>query len=122
MIKFGTGGWRAFIGEEFTQANVRLVAQAVANIMQKESVVANGFVIGYDRRFLSDKAALWFAEVLAANSITVSFINRFVPTPIVMFQSNKWVVPIQLVLPPRITLPTTTASRYLLKVAVTPMK
>ena len=89
MIKFGTGGWRAFIGEEFTQANVRLVAQAVANIMQKESVVANGFVIGYDRRFLSDKAALWFAEVLAANSITVSFINRFVPTPIVMFQSNK---------------------------------
>ncbi|WP_141706031.1 hypothetical protein, partial [Vibrio rumoiensis] len=37
MIKFGTGGWRAFIGEEFTQANVRLVAQALANIIQNRS-------------------------------------------------------------------------------------
>ncbi len=86
MIKFGTGGWRAFIGEEFTQANVRLVAQAVANIMLAEQVQDNGFVVGYDRRFLSDKAGKWFAEVLAANGIKVSFINRFVPTPIVMFQ------------------------------------
>lgn len=25
MIKFGTGGWRAFIGEEFTKDNVRLL-------------------------------------------------------------------------------------------------
>lgn len=89
MIKFGTGGWRSFIGEEFTQANVRLVAQAIANIMINENAVDKGFVIGYDRRFLSDKAAKWFAEVLAANGITVSFINRFVPTPIVMFQCNK---------------------------------
>lgn len=89
MIKFGTGGWRSFIGEEFTQTNVRLVAQAIANIIINENAVDKGFVIGYDRRFLSDKAAKWFAEVLAANGITVSFINRFVPTPIVMFQCNK---------------------------------
>lgn len=38
MIKFGTGGWRAFIGEEFTKDNVRLVAQAVANIINAENV------------------------------------------------------------------------------------
>ena len=44
MIKFGTGGWRAFIGEEFTKDNVRLVAQAVANITNNESVA--------DRRLL----------------------------------------------------------------------
>ena len=36
MIKFGTGGWRAFIGEEFTRENVRLVAQALANIINNE--------------------------------------------------------------------------------------
>ena len=79
MIKFGTGGWRAFIGEEFTKDNVRLVAQAVANITNNESVADRGFVIGYDRRFLSDKAGRWFAEVLAANGIVVSFIDKFVP-------------------------------------------
>ncbi|EGR2794804.1 phosphonomutase [Vibrio navarrensis] len=89
MIKFGTGGWRAFIGEEFTKDNVRLVAQAVANIIHDEAVAHRGFVIGYDRRFLSDKAGAWFAEVLAANGIVVSFINKFVPTPIVMFKAKQ---------------------------------
>ncbi|PSW04263.1 phosphoglucomutase/phosphomannomutase family protein [Photobacterium lipolyticum] len=89
MIQFGTGGWRALIGEEFTKENVRLVAQALANIMLKEQVTGNGFVIGYDRRFLSDKAAAWFAEVLAANEINVSFIDKYVPTPIVMFQCKE---------------------------------
>ncbi|MEF1230361.1 phosphoglucomutase/phosphomannomutase family protein, partial [Vibrio fortis] len=89
MIKFGTGGWRAFIGEEFTRDNVRLVAQALANIINDEDAAQNGFVIGYDRRFLSDKAACWFAEVLAANNIKVSFIDKFVPTPIVMFQAKE---------------------------------
>ena len=89
MIKFGTGGWRAFIGEEFTRDNVRLVAQALANIIKNENAAENGFVIGYDRRFLSDKAACWFTEVLAANEVTVSFIDKFVPTPIVMFKAKE---------------------------------
>ncbi|MGF1872769.1 phosphoglucomutase/phosphomannomutase family protein [Photobacterium indicum] len=89
MIQFGTGGWRALIGEEFTRENVRLVAQALANIMHNENVIDNGFVIGYDRRFLSDKAAAWFAEVLAGNGITVSFIDKYVPTPVVMFESKE---------------------------------
>ncbi|MDC5838396.1 phosphoglucomutase/phosphomannomutase family protein [Vibrio europaeus] len=89
MIKFGTGGWRAFIGEEFTKDNVRLVAQALANIINQEQVAGKGFVIGYDRRFLSDKAGRWFTEVLAANGITVSFIDKFVPTPIVMFKAKE---------------------------------
>ncbi|HGS4462690.1 TPA: phosphoglucomutase/phosphomannomutase family protein [Vibrio metschnikovii] len=88
MIQFGTGGWRAFIGEEFTKDNVRIVAQALANIIHQEQVAEQGFVIGYDRRFLSDKAGRWFAEVLAGNGIVVSFINKFVPTPVVMFQAK----------------------------------
>ncbi|WP_441257122.1 phosphoglucomutase/phosphomannomutase family protein [Vibrio sp. Vf1514] len=88
MIQFGTGGWRAFIGEEFTKDNVRLVAQAVANIINHEQVADSGFVIGYDRRFLSDKAGRWFAEVLAGNHITVSFIDKFVPTPVVMYKAK----------------------------------
>ncbi|RTZ15012.1 phosphoglucomutase/phosphomannomutase family protein [Vibrio aquaticus] len=89
MIKFGTGGWRAFIGEEFTKDNVQLVAQALANIISNENVADKGFVVGYDRRFLSDKAGRWFTEVLAANAIKVSFIDKFVPTPIVMFKAKE---------------------------------
>ena len=88
-IKFGTGGWRAFIGEEFTKANVQLFAQAIANIMIKENAQEKGIVIGYDRRFLSDKAAVWFSEVIAGNGIKVLFIYKISPTPLTMFAVQK---------------------------------
>lgn len=89
MIKFGTGGWRALIGEEFIKSNVQLLAQGIANLMKEENCEENGFVIGYDRRFLSDKAARWIAEVLAGNGIKVYFIDRVSPTPLVMFTVKK---------------------------------
>lgn len=85
MIKFGTGGWRALIGEDFTKENVSILAQAVANIMKRGKKTSNGFVIGYDRRFLSDKAAVWIAEVMSGNGIKVYFIDKVAPTPLVMF-------------------------------------
>ena len=85
MIKFGTGGWRALIGEDFTKENVCVLAQAVANLMKTGKCAGKGFVIGYDRRFLSDKAAVWIAEVMAGNGIKVYFIDKVAPTPLVMF-------------------------------------
>ncbi|HOB16968.1 MAG TPA: phosphoglucomutase/phosphomannomutase family protein [Defluviitoga sp.] len=90
MIKFGTGGWRAIIGEEFIKENVLLLAQGLTDLMLEEKVDKEGFVIGYDRRFLSDKAARWIAEVLAANNIKVYFIEQYVPTPMVMFAVNQY--------------------------------
>ncbi|MEG1000506.1 MAG: phosphoglucomutase/phosphomannomutase family protein [Cellulosilyticaceae bacterium] len=88
MIKFGTGGWRALIGEEFIKDNILLVAQAVANMMHEESVVEKGIVIGYDRRFLSDKAARWVSEVMAGNGIHVQLINKISPTPLIMYYAK----------------------------------
>lgn len=85
MIKFGTGGWRALIGEDFTKENVRIVAQAVSDMIKAEKVQDNEFVIGFDRRFLSDKAAKWMSEVLAGNGIKVIFIEKIAPTPLTMF-------------------------------------
>lgn len=85
MIKFGTGGWRALIGEDFTKDNVRILAQAVANLMKTGKCADKGFVIGFDRRFLSDKAAVWIAEVMAGNGVKVFFIDKVAPTPLVMF-------------------------------------
>ncbi|MBQ1936060.1 MAG: phosphoglucomutase/phosphomannomutase family protein [Clostridia bacterium] len=81
-IKFGTGGWRAIIGDEFIKENICLLAQAVAEDMEpgKDAVV-----IGYDRRFLSDTAAIWASEVFAGNGIKVWFVDRIAPTPLVMF-------------------------------------
>lgn len=85
MIKFGTGGWRAVIGDEFIKANIVALAQAVADDIIEKGAQEKGIVIGYDRRFLSDFAAKWVAEVFAGNGITVHFVDRIAPTPLVMF-------------------------------------
>lgn len=53
MIKFGTGGWRAIIGDDFTRENIQILAKAMADKMKAEGVADKGLVIGYDRRFLS---------------------------------------------------------------------
>ena len=85
-ISFGTGGWRAIIGDEFTRANVRLLAGALAQRIKDEGVADRGLVIGYDRRFLSDVAAHWAAEVFAGEGITTQVIKvAQAPTPMIMW-------------------------------------
>ncbi len=85
MIKFGTGGWRAIIGDEFIKSNICLLAQAVSDDIIEKGKEDVGIVIGYDRRFLSDSGAKWAAEVFAANGIKVHFIDKIAPTPLVMY-------------------------------------
>ncbi len=92
MIKFGTGGWRAVIGDEFTKANVKLLVQGLCDIFEKDSLKKET-VIGFDRRFLSDFAAKWAAEVFAANGVKVRFIGRDAPTPMIMFAARQADVP-----------------------------
>ncbi len=46
MIQFGTGGWRAIIGDQFTRANVQLLMAALAQKMKDEGVADRGFLIG----------------------------------------------------------------------------
>ena len=36
MIRFGTGGWRAVIGDDFIKSNIQRVAQGVCLLAQKE--------------------------------------------------------------------------------------
>ena len=85
MIRFGTGGWRALIGDGFIKENIVRVAQGVADLMAEEGKTDKPVMIGYDRRFLSEEAAKWIAEVLTANGATVWFMHRSAPTPLVMF-------------------------------------
>ena len=93
MIAFGTGGWRAIIGDEFTKANIQILAKAMAKKMKTEGVADQGIVMGYDRRFLSKETIYWSCEVFAEEGIKVFFINRSVPTPLVMFYVMKHNMP-----------------------------
>lgn len=89
MIKFGTGGWRAVIGEEFTKANIQKLAKGLAVKMKDEGVADKGIVLGYDRRFLSKEAMKWAGEIFAAEDIKTYLINRSSPTPLIMFYVMK---------------------------------
>ena len=89
MIKFGTGGWRAVIGDGFTKANIQLLVQGLCDKIIASGVQHKPVIIGYDRRFLSDIGAKWAAEVFCGNSIGVHFIYRNSPTPLIMFQVKQ---------------------------------
>lgn len=89
MIKFGTGGWRAVIGDEFTRENIQRLSKALAEKMKDEGVDEKGIAIGYDRRFLSKESAIWASEVFAAEDIPVKFILGSAPTPLIMFYVMK---------------------------------
>ena len=92
-IKFGTDGWRAVIAEDFTFANVARVAQAAADhwkseVRSPESEVFGRdlkVVIGFDRRFFSDRFAQTAAEIFAGNGFRVVLTPEPTPTPSVSF-------------------------------------
>lgn len=81
MIKFGTSGWRAVMGEEFTFQNVRIVVQAVANHLKKKFPEKKiSVVVNYDTRFLSERFAFEAAKVLSHNKIHVFLADRDSPS------------------------------------------
>ena len=83
MIKFGTGGFRGVIGDDFTKQNVQLVAQALCNIIRADNSNLP-VVVGFDHRFCSDRFAQWFGETLAGNNVRVLLYAEPMPTPAVM--------------------------------------
>ncbi len=84
-IQFGTDGWRGVIADDFTFANVRRVAAAVASYVRAESEPSRGLVVGYDTRFLSAECAREASEVAAAAGIPVTLANQATPTPAVSY-------------------------------------
>ena len=93
MIQFGTGGWRAVIGDGFTRENIRRIARALAERIRREGMAEKDLCVGYDRRFLSREGAIWFSEVLAGEGIHVLFVNLSCPTPQVMFTVKQQGLP-----------------------------
>lgn len=93
MIKFGTGGWRAIIADEFTKANLRLLTAGLCKLMQEQGLSGSEVCVGYDRRFLSKESAHWAAEVLAGYGFHVYMVNRSSPTPLIMFVVRERNVP-----------------------------
>ena len=93
MVKFGTGGWRAIIADEFTKANIQLVVAGLCKLMDLEGYSGATICVGYDRRFLSKESCHWAAEVLAGNGYKPLVVNRSSPTPLIMFTVKQMELP-----------------------------
>jgi phosphomannomutase len=80
-IQFGTDGWRGVIAEDFTLANVRKVALAIARYVIRVEQPSRGVLVGYDTRFGSDRAARVAAETVAMTGTPVWLASDACPSP-----------------------------------------
>ena len=80
-VKFGTDGWRGIIADDFTYANVRVAARAIAHYVLEQEDASRGVCIGYDTRFGSRSFAKVVASVMSEAGISVALANGITPTP-----------------------------------------
>lgn len=87
-IAFGTDGWRAIIGDEFSITNVARVAEGAADWL-KLNMAKPSVVIGYDTRFGGKLFAETVAKVFAFKNIKVYLTDKFCSTPMVSLGTAK---------------------------------
>src|SRR6202050_1033708 len=80
-IKFGTDGWRGVIAEDYTFANVRKVACAIARYVGRAEKPNAGVIVGYDTRFGSERFARAAAEVVSMAGMPVWIAEKACPSP-----------------------------------------
>src|SRR5205807_456793 len=84
-IKFGTDGWRGVIAEDFTFANARIVAHAIARYVVRNEDARKGVLVGYDHRYAADRVAAAVAEVISASGTPVWLADKPCPTPAISY-------------------------------------
>jgi len=87
-IHFGTDGWRAVIGDDFTYDALRRVADAAGRVFAADSP-GGTVLVGYDTRFEADSFAAAAAEVLASHGLTVRVSDRYCPTPALCWSVSR---------------------------------
>ncbi len=81
QIHFGTDGWRGVIADDFTYANVRKVAYAIARYVVRAEQPARGVLVGYDTRYASERFARVAAEAVAMTGTPVWIADQACPSP-----------------------------------------
>lgn len=79
-IKFGTDGWRAVIGDDFTYANLEIVTRATARWLLLSNPEPS-VVLGHDTRFQGRAFSEYAARVFGSLGVRVILASRVAPTP-----------------------------------------
>jgi phosphoglucomutase len=89
MIRFGTSGWRAVIADQFTDANVRLVIGAIANLVSRGEHAGRPLLVGSDTRFMTERFVRMAADHLGAAGLSALACVRPTPTPVLAYSVRK---------------------------------
>lgn len=87
-IKFGTDGWRAIVGKDFNEENVRKVTKAVGKYVFDNFGVEKKIIVGYDPRNMALEFAVQTAEQLANYGFKVLLSDKVLPTPTLAFNAK----------------------------------
>lgn len=87
-IKFGTDGWRAIIGEDFTEQNVGIVTNAIAKYVFENFGITKKIIIGYDPRNFANDFAMQSATNFAEVGFEVLVSKEVIPTPALAYNAQ----------------------------------
>lgn len=87
-IKFGTDGWRAVVGEDFTSQNVEIVTNAIGKYVFDNFGQDKKILIGYDPRNKAKEFATQCADLLGCFGFEVFLSNSVLPTPVLAYSAQ----------------------------------
>ncbi len=87
-IKFGTDGWRAVVGEDFTKENVEIVTKAIANYVFENFGIYKKIIIGYDPRNMAKEFSSQCANLLCEFGFNVLYSEKVLPTPVLAYNAK----------------------------------
>lgn len=87
-IKFGTDGWRAIVGEDFTSENVEIVTKAIGKYIIDNFGLYKKVLIGYDPRYMAKELSLECANVLKNIGFNVLYSEKVLPTPVLAYNAK----------------------------------
>ena len=87
-IKFGTDGWRAIVGQEFTEGNVKIVTNAIAKYVFDNFGINKKIIIGYDPRNMADVFSMQSAKILSNLGFEVLYSDKIIPTPVLAYNAK----------------------------------
>lgn len=87
-IKFGTDGWRAVVGKDFTAGNVEIVTKAIAKYVFENFGIYKKILVGYDPRNMAKEFAKQCSDSLAGFGFRVLLSNKVIPTPVLAYNAR----------------------------------
>lgn len=87
-IKFGTDGWRAIVGEDFTKDNVAIVTKAIGKYVYDTFGVEKRIIIGYDPRNMALEFSKQIAQQLSEYGFEIYLSDKVLPTPVLAYSAK----------------------------------